>query len=1121
MQNLLWKSAVLLAVIGGSCYVVWQAHNGIQASSSQDDVEEFVAIDSSSADSENAEIPESDTNSPLGMQLEPLPGFAANETKPLDPEPEPTLAPPQEAPSHATTQDSPKSEVQPIRFASIEKEQTSEPETNPFVFTSATEEDTPKPTPAQPVLPEQDSEPQENPFAKQTYYPAGGSRNSTPEQPAQGQPPAQDLVIPIAGTKPNDSQSVLPENNPFLPLAVKTEAPKQPEAGNLFPTPEPLPKQPEPTVAAAPEPVPFGPSTSPLAPTEAPALMAPRPAGRSRIQTAEATSTDTDSGIRQVSGEFPAVGVFPEQDTTAPPAQAEPLLPFASEQPEANEPAEPLLPAFTPEPRRQPAPTPESSPAESGDNPFARFRSSIPSEPATIPSESPFAPSPIEQPESDESSGITTFTPAPSSTIPEKPSTIPREQPASTIPELTIPDAAPVQPSGFDQPAPLDQPTPADWGKNSTIPTSPEPLPPQGLLPLPPRETSVEPPREMRSTIPEPGPITPAFQESPTVEPTPENLFPRITPAGGESKPVESTIPRSTPPEALPQIYPAGEMPASSIPRSSIPSQPVPTPTPDPAPVPVNSTIPTRTNNTPSTIDTPSTISTPSTIPGGNRTIPTFELDRTDANHTETNRRDLTGGATSDPQVPSGPQAPKIKIEKIAPPEATIGEPLVYSIVIRNIGGSDAQNVVVEDRIPRGTRLDGTIPQAVLSGDKLIWELGKLPPNAEEKIQLKVVPIEAGEIGSVATVSFGASVSATIRVTAPDLSLNVQAPEEALVGESVTYDFIIKNSGQGDAKNVYLRAILPAGLKHPGGNDLEYEVGNIPAGESRNVRLNVMPTEIGIVTPQAMVTIDSKAHSDVKSDLRIIDSRLQVNRKGPNKRFVNRAGTYTNTVTNQSIEPLKNVVLTEAIPRGVEVVSSAHNGRWDASRRIITWSIPALQPGESLDLSCELKPSLPGAHQGKVIAQDGLGKQVELVTDLDVKGFADLHADVARDLTPVAVGEQVSMRMSVVNSGNASAKGVQTAFQIPRELDFVTAQGPVKHHYDPTNHTVTFAALDEVPADERKSYDYNIVLTAAQACEADVQVQLLSNEEEQQFKKRVTVLGNADTATPAPFGFTR
>ncbi|MCA9079332.1 MAG: DUF11 domain-containing protein [Planctomycetaceae bacterium] len=439
----------------------------------------------------------------------------------------------------------------------------------------------------------------------------------------------------------------------------------------------------------------------------------------------------------------------------------------------------------------------------------------------------------------------------------------------------------------------------------------------------------------------------------------------------------------------------------------------------------------------------------------------------------------LTGTGTVPSDAPRGPQQPELKIEKIAPTEAIVGEPLIYSIIVRNIGGSAAENVVVEDRIPRGVdaREVGTSPQAFVTGDKLFWELGTLAPGQEQKIQLRVIPIEAGEIGSVATVSFKTSVAASIRVTAPKLGIVITGPSEVAVGEQVNYKFRITNSGEGEARKVFIRTLLPPGVQHPGGNDLEYEIGNLPPGQSRDVELSMMAVSAGVIHPEALVTIDGDVKDDQQIDLNIIESRLTIARTGPNKRFIGRPAAYTNTITNASSEVLTGITVTEQIPPGVDwTPQPGTNARWDVQTRSVTWTIAQLRPGESQQLVAQMVAQNVGDHTGTVTALDSRGNRADLATSLAVKGFADLGIDVQRPGQPVLLGEQVSMRVAIRNDGTASAKNVQAAFEIPRGLNFVSAKGPVA--FNPVGSMVAFSPIDELAVGEKQEFD--IILTAAE-----------------------------------------
>ena len=455
---------------------------------------------------------------------------------------------------------------------------------------------------------------------------------------------------------------------------------------------------------------------------------------------------------------------------------------------------------------------------------------------------------------------------------------------------------------------------------------------------------------------------------------------------------------------------------------------------------------------------------------------------------TRSARLDYVGDATLDANVPAGPQQPELTVEKVAPPEATVGEPLIYAIRVKNVGNSAAHDVIVEDRIPRGTTLEGTIPQAELSDKRLVWRLGKMEPDQEQTIRIKVVPTDSGEIGSVATVRFVAEVAATTRITTPSLSLDMSGPREIAVGEQATFRFTVTNNGESDARNVFVRNLLPAGLEHPGGDDIEYEVGTLPAGESRSVELTVTGVEAGQCQTKGLVSTGSTTRSEAVVDVNVIGSRLLIQRQGPRRRFVGSTAEYATHVSNRSSGTLQQITIIEQVPEGLELAGIPEGGQYDAQRRTITRQIAELAPGASTTFRTNLMARDQGTWNGVVRATDAAGNKASVTTPLEVAGFPSLAFDLEHAGRPVAVGERVALRLVVRNRGTGAAEDVQALFEIPDNLTFVNAEGPVS--FEQEGRFVRFASLSSIEAEGEESFD--IVLTAAGPGTTRVSAQLLT-----------------------------
>ena len=136
-----------------------------------------------------------------------------------------------------------------------------------------------------------------------------------------------------------------------------------------------------------------------------------------------------------------------------------------------------------------------------------------------------------------------------------------------------------------------------------------------------------------------------------------------------------------------------------------------------------------------------------------------------------------------------GIQTPQLTIQKSAPKELQVGKPATFRVTVRNIGQVPAGQVEIRDLVPKGTRLIGTTPQAARGPrGEIVWTLGTVRPGEESTVEMQLSPTAEGEIGSVATVHFGADASARSIVTRPQLVVETSAPGKVLIGEQVTLE---------------------------------------------------------------------------------------------------------------------------------------------------------------------------------------------------------------------------------------------------------------------------------------------------------------------------------------------
>ncbi len=392
-----------------------------------------------------------------------------------------------------------------------------------------------------------------------------------------------------------------------------------------------------------------------------------------------------------------------------------------------------------------------------------------------------------------------------------------------------------------------------------------------------------------------------------------------------------------------------------------------------------------------------------------------------------------------------GAQTPSVTIEKSAPTEIQVGKEATFQVIVRNTGPVQADDVQVTDVVPQGTRLVNTTPKTSLGlRGEIVWKVGDMKPGDESKLQVQVMPLEEGEIGSTAVVQFRSAASVRTVATKPELVLDVKAPQQVMIGSDVKLQIKLSNPGTGAASKVVLSAKIPPNFQHPAGSELEFEVGEFHPGESRDLDLTVHAVQAG----QAAITLaangDASLHVEKTSNIEVIAPRLEVKLAGPAMRYLDRQAKYTVSVNNPGTAPARNITLTTQLPKGMQFVEASDSGQYDANTNRVMWGLDELPPGQngSVTLTALAKEAGDQKLRSEVKATGGLSDGADQVTV--VEGVAAVNFTVAHVEDPVEVGSNATYEIHVVNQGSKAAGRLQVVAVMPPEIKPVSGDGPSK-----------------------------------------------------------------------------
>ncbi len=390
-----------------------------------------------------------------------------------------------------------------------------------------------------------------------------------------------------------------------------------------------------------------------------------------------------------------------------------------------------------------------------------------------------------------------------------------------------------------------------------------------------------------------------------------------------------------------------------------------------------------------------------------------------------------------------GQQTPAILIEKMAPEEIQVDRQATFQVRVRNAGNAVAHNVVVVDRVPRGTQFVDAVPPVTPTADgTLAWQLATVKPGEEIVLSINLMPKVAGEIGSVAQATFQAQASVRAICTKPELKLDVTFPSEILIGQPATLDITVTNTGNGAAEKVVIEEDVPEGFAHAAGRQLEQEIGTLRPQESRRLTLILDTTQPGSYENHLSVRGEGNLYDEDIRQIHVTSPQLQLAMQGPTLRYLDRQATYTVHLANPGTATARNVELVTYLPKGMKYVTSDNQGQYDSQSHAVYWSLEELPADKQGEVHFTILPIEPGTHKLKTDGRAELGLKQVCEHEITVEGLAELAFSVSDVADPIEVGSDTAYEIRVQNKGSKPDTDIQLLAELPEGVIPSTGDGP-------------------------------------------------------------------------------
>jgi uncharacterized repeat protein (TIGR01451 family) len=450
------------------------------------------------------------------------------------------------------------------------------------------------------------------------------------------------------------------------------------------------------------------------------------------------------------------------------------------------------------------------------------------------------------------------------------------------------------------------------------------------------------------------------------------------------------------------------------------------------------------------------------------------------------------GGSSGRLAYPTGDTSTSaVLLEKVAPAEVSVGQPLAYMLRVTNLTDMTLQNVVVTDRLGGNFKLAATKPATSPSADgALRWSFATLAPRAQQVIEVTGAATGPGSVSGCAEITYASTLCVTTLVVEPRLELVKQAPAEVLACDPIPLRFTVTNRGTGAARDVRITDQLPDGLVTQDGlKAFTLDAGTLAAGQSRELSVSVKAQRPGTYVNRASAAAAGGLSAESgTTTTRVLQPVLQLAKDGPRRQFAGRSVTWTLTVTNTGDGPARNLVLEDTLPAGATFERASEGGKASGGR--VTWSLGTLEPKGSRKVEVTVMAANLGTLRNTATARAECATAVAATAETAIEGIPAILLEVVDDPDPIELGNTVTYTITVTNQGSATDTNVRVTCALDKGMQYVSSSGPTAA--TATGAAVTFAPLAALQPKQQVSW--KIVVRAGEEGDVRFGVQMKSDK---------------------------
>lgn len=409
---------------------------------------------------------------------------------------------------------------------------------------------------------------------------------------------------------------------------------------------------------------------------------------------------------------------------------------------------------------------------------------------------------------------------------------------------------------------------------------------------------------------------------------------------------------------------------------------------------------------------------------------------------------------------------PAVRVDARGPREVTVGVPAKYTLTLQNQSAVDARGVFVRVAIPGSvevTSVETSAGEIQRRDDErakrhLVWMFDRLPAAAKHTLDMVIRPTAGGAVEMDVEWTFlPRSETMQIVTLRPELSLAIDGPAGAVLGDKPLYTVQVENPGNGPANDIVVE------LSTNGGRTRSVPLGSLAPGEATSFQIELADLAPGRTELSAVAGGAHGLRSVTALAIEVSQVQLEAVAYGPSSRVAGAGAAYQFDVRNSGDVIAHDVAASIHLPYGITPVALPESAYETGDR--IAWPVGDLAAGEkrTYQIECELVEA--GDYHVEFRACDNRQNRVAADLVTVVEATPDVRLSVAAADAKVPVGESFAYKIELENRGTKAAELVEVAVDLATGVEPLAVDGGVA---DLETSRVTFMPLARLEPDERK-----------------------------------------------------